>query len=173
MCYHSRQAGTSRKGDQPKDWRATDPKTSGHQPEDWAGRGYFLTLSAPTCSSWTLSVSCPKVVRGSGTVNPAIADRSDGSLFFSFFIFLHFFIFIFSFFFSLFFFIFFIFYFFSSFFLSCFHFYYIFHFSSFSFCTFFHFSFYLFIFSSPGPTWAHLGLTNNIVFYYENIACKA
>ena len=59
-CYHSRQAGTPRKGDQPKDWRATDPKTSGHQPKDWAGRGYFLTLSAPTCSSWTLVVTCPR-----------------------------------------------------------------------------------------------------------------
>ena len=41
-CYHSRQAGTPRKGDQPKDWRATDPKTSGLQPEDWTGRGFFF-----------------------------------------------------------------------------------------------------------------------------------
>ena len=59
-CYHSRQAGTPRKGDQPKDWRATDPKTSGLQPEDWTGRGYIFTLSAPTCSSWTLAVLCPR-----------------------------------------------------------------------------------------------------------------
>ena len=49
--WHSSQSGTSRTGDQHKDWRATDPKTSGHQPEDLAGRGYFLTLSARTCSS--------------------------------------------------------------------------------------------------------------------------
>ena len=41
-CYHSIQAGTPRKGDQPKDWRATDPQISGLQPEDWAGRGFFF-----------------------------------------------------------------------------------------------------------------------------------
>ena len=38
-------AGTPRKGDQPKNWRATDPKTSGHQPKNWSGRRYFFNLN--------------------------------------------------------------------------------------------------------------------------------
>ena len=29
-------AGTPRKGDQPKDWRATDPRTGGHHPKNWS-----------------------------------------------------------------------------------------------------------------------------------------
>ena len=33
--------GAPRKGDQPQNWRATDPSTSGHQPHNWAGRRYF------------------------------------------------------------------------------------------------------------------------------------
>ena len=33
------------RGDQLKNWRATDPKTSGHQPKNWSGRLYFFTLS--------------------------------------------------------------------------------------------------------------------------------
>ena len=30
-------AGTLRNGDQPKDWRATDPRTGGHHPKYWTG----------------------------------------------------------------------------------------------------------------------------------------
>ena len=44
------------KGDQPEDWRATDPKTSGRQPKDWAGRRYFLPSTSTT--------TCPRSVRG-------------------------------------------------------------------------------------------------------------
>ena len=47
-------------GDQPKNWWATGPRNGGHQPKNWTGRCYFLTLSAPTCSSWTLAVTCPR-----------------------------------------------------------------------------------------------------------------
>ena len=32
------QAGTPRKDDEPQNWLATDPSTSGHQPHNWAGR---------------------------------------------------------------------------------------------------------------------------------------
>ena len=41
-------------GDQPEDWRATDPETGGHQPQNWRGAVYFLTLT------WT--VTCPRSV---------------------------------------------------------------------------------------------------------------
>ena len=56
----SRGAGTPRPGDQPKNWWATGPRNGGHQPKNWTGSCYFLTLSAPTCSSWTLAVTCPR-----------------------------------------------------------------------------------------------------------------
>ena len=42
-----------RKGDQPQNWRATDPSTSGHQPHNRAGRRYFLTWVVPSC--WCVS----------------------------------------------------------------------------------------------------------------------
>ena len=45
------QAGTSRKGDQTENWRATDPITSGHQPQNWTGRRYFLTFAVTSSSS--------------------------------------------------------------------------------------------------------------------------
>ena len=32
------------KGDQPQNWRATDPSTSGHQPHNWAGRRLLVNL---------------------------------------------------------------------------------------------------------------------------------
>ena len=63
-CRGSRVAASLETGghspldDQPKNWRATDNKTSGHQPKNWTGRRYFLTLSAPTSSSWTSVVTC-------------------------------------------------------------------------------------------------------------------
>ena len=44
------QAGTSRKGDQPKNKRATDASTSGHQPHNWSGRRYFLPFSVTLSS---------------------------------------------------------------------------------------------------------------------------
>ena len=47
-------------GDQPKNWRATGPRNGGHQPKDWTGRYYILTLPATACSSWTLEVKCPR-----------------------------------------------------------------------------------------------------------------
>ena len=28
-------------GDQPENWRATNPRTGGHQPEHWLGRSTF------------------------------------------------------------------------------------------------------------------------------------
>ena len=37
-------ADNSHKGDQPQNWRATDPSTSGHQPHNWAGRRLFFNL---------------------------------------------------------------------------------------------------------------------------------
>ena len=54
------QSGHPPPGDQPKNWRATGPRNGGHQPKNWTGRCYFLTLSAPTCSPWTLAVTCPR-----------------------------------------------------------------------------------------------------------------
>ena len=39
-----------RKGDQPQDWRATDPSTSELQPHNWSGRLYFLTFSMTSSS---------------------------------------------------------------------------------------------------------------------------
>ena len=36
--------GNPWQGDQPEDWRASDPKTSGHQPKNSTGRRYFLIL---------------------------------------------------------------------------------------------------------------------------------
>ena len=46
--------------DQPKNWRATGPRNGGDQPKNWTGRFYFFTLPAPSCSSWTSAVECPR-----------------------------------------------------------------------------------------------------------------
>ena len=47
-------------GDQPQNWRATGPRNGGRQPNNWTGRRYFLTPLAPTNSSWTSVVTCPR-----------------------------------------------------------------------------------------------------------------
>ena len=45
------QRAPPRKGDHPqKNWRATDPSTSGHQPHNWTGRRYFLIWSVSSSS---------------------------------------------------------------------------------------------------------------------------
>ena len=67
----------ARKGDQPKDWRATDPKTSGHQPKDWAGRGYFLTLSAPHVFILDFGGYVSEVTRGSGIIAAPYDDVAE------------------------------------------------------------------------------------------------
>ena len=68
---------------QPKNWRATGPRNGGHQPKNWTGRCYFLTLSAPTCSSWTLAVTCPRscvaVVQWFGAWYFAVGRTSRGT----------------------------------------------------------------------------------------------
>ena len=43
MCPRRKRAPW--KGDQPQNWRATDPSTSGHQPPNWTGRRYFFNLN--------------------------------------------------------------------------------------------------------------------------------
>ena len=40
VLFHQR--ASPAKGDHPKNWRATDPSTSGHQPHNWSSRRYFL-----------------------------------------------------------------------------------------------------------------------------------
>ena len=51
-------------GEQPKNWRATGPRNGGHQPKNWTGRFFFFfkkkKLPAPSCSSWTSAVACPR-----------------------------------------------------------------------------------------------------------------
>ena len=58
-CVDS-QAGTSRKGDQPKNWRATDPNTSGRQPQNWTGRRCVLTSTVSSSTGKSGPSRCPK-----------------------------------------------------------------------------------------------------------------
>ena len=55
------QAGTSRKGDQPTNWRATDPSTSGHQPQKLGQTAdIFLTLAVSSSSCKSGPSCCPR-----------------------------------------------------------------------------------------------------------------
>ena len=67
MAVPLKSGGHPRKGDEPKDWRATVPTTSGHQPKDWAGRGYFLNTVGTHVSILDFGGYVSEVVRGSGT----------------------------------------------------------------------------------------------------------
>ena len=56
------------KGDQPKNWRATDPSTSGHQPHNWAGRRYFLTWSVSSSSVYFSAYNVSEVCGSTSTM---------------------------------------------------------------------------------------------------------
>ena len=48
--------------------RTTDPKTSGHQPKDWAGRGYFFDTVGPHVFILDIGGYVSEVARGSGII---------------------------------------------------------------------------------------------------------
>ena len=78
-CTTQARRAPPRKGDQPKVWRATVPKTSGHQPKDWAGRGLFFNTVGTHVSILDFGGFVSEVVRGSGICVGALV----GSLYWS------------------------------------------------------------------------------------------